>query len=486
MKPKFNRQPSERLLLAALLLIGLLLRIAVTAFSYENLLTDPDAYLTLAQGIAAGHGFAVPGSEVPTAFRPPLYPLLISWCAQPSQRFLLAAFQIAISLATLPVVWLCAKQLGLGKFARLAAVACLAIDPLLLRYVPFPMTETTCALLVACLLLCMTSPAKPTARRSFVTGVVFGLCVLSRPTFWAFGAFYAGYAFAVFAASSSRGWEIPWKRLIAGLAGIVLCVSPWAIRNAQVLGKPIVMTTHGGYTLLLGNNEAFYREVVRQPFGTIWDGSKGPGQSAWMDSVEAERHLAGISGEVEADRWMSAKAWDTILLDPVTFQKACLLKFCWFWNIAPHAAAAPSLSAIVRYAVGIYYVGLWLCLLGGMFRLVERWSYGEPGLSQNLSSKAIGPSGGDADISGSHDNFAPHPLPLSPEYRGEGRPHSLSQWRAPVLLVLAMTCAHLLYWSDARMRAPIMPAVALIAVAAFAGPSKSGTATPAEQSIGTY
>ena len=45
-------------------------------------------------------------------------------------------------------------------------------------------------------------------------------------------------------------------------------------------------------------------------------------------------------------------------------------------------------------------------------------------------------------------------------------------WRWPRLaapaVVLALTCVHLFYWTDLRMRAPAVPAVALIAVSALA------------------
>ena len=40
--------------------------------------------------------------------------------------------------------------------------------------------------------------------------------------------------------------------------GVLLVLSPWAIRNQLQFGRPIVTTTHGGYTLLLANNPEFY------------------------------------------------------------------------------------------------------------------------------------------------------------------------------------------------------------------------------------
>ena len=55
-----------------------------------------------------------------------------------------------------------------------------------------------------------------------------------------------------------------------GLLAAVCGLAPWAIRNQIVVGRPIVSTTHGGYTLLLGNNPSFYDHLRTAPRGTVW------------------------------------------------------------------------------------------------------------------------------------------------------------------------------------------------------------------------
>jgi len=287
------------------------------------------------------------------------------------------------------------------------------------------MTETLCAFLIA-LLLWKLSGGSRTGTSSFLTGFLFGICLLSRPTFWAFGILAA--VAAIWIQWSTRPDNLPeslsqqrgsvFRNWLACGLGIAICVLPWGIRNWSLLGTPVFMTTHGGYTLLLGNNTAFYEEVVRQPFGTIWDGTHGPGQAVWNAQIEEQMASAGIHGEIERDRWLSTLARDTIRRHPVTFLQACWLKFCWFWNIAPHSAAAHTLPATVRLAVTTYYCGLWLLLLMGMG------------------------------------------CALLKQFRQE---QHARLWLSPVLLIIAMTGAHLFYWSDGRMRAPVMPAVALLA-----------------------
>ena len=50
----------------------------------------------------------------------------------------------------------------------------------------------------------------------------------------------------------------------------------------------------------------FYEEVVRQPFGTVWDDSRNPSQKDWAGGINEEMDRLGVTGEVERDRWRSA------------------------------------------------------------------------------------------------------------------------------------------------------------------------------------
>jgi len=111
--------------------MAFLLRVAVFSRFWSDLDTDPDIYVALARGLWEGRGYAVPGTEQPTAFRPPLYPLLLAPVSGPDQQWGRALLQLLLSLATLPLVWLTGKRLGLSPVGRLLAVGCLSVDPLL-------------------------------------------------------------------------------------------------------------------------------------------------------------------------------------------------------------------------------------------------------------------------------------------------------------------------------------------------------------------
>src|SRR5690606_16206458 len=52
---------------------------------------------------------------------------------------------------------------------------------------------------------------------------------------------------------------------------MVLAVGGWTWRNKSAMGKPIWATTHGGYTLLLGNNPSFYEYLAEAKVGEKWE-----------------------------------------------------------------------------------------------------------------------------------------------------------------------------------------------------------------------
>lgn len=431
-----HRRPSEFLLPAVLLILCLLPRLAVLGRSWDDLSDDRDAYLGIAQGIAAGRGYCTPGTETPTAFRPPLYPLLLAPWAGDEDKLPRAFLHLLLAGGTAVLLWRTAGQLGLGRMSRAAATLFFAVDPLLVRYVALPMTETLCAFLSALLLFQLTRPRPATVRSSFLSGLTFGACVLARPTYWVFGLLYGTLCFvrgrflnhdSSLRTDRSEMRSDESRRTAAVLAGLAIVIAPWVLRNWLVLGSPIVMTTHGGYTLLLGNNAAFYGEVIHQPWGTIWDGSRGPGQGAWVEDVNRQMDSLGLKTEIERNRWMGNLAKQTIREQPLTFLRACGWRLVRFWYLVPLGPEAERLPVWLLWGTGLYYSLLWLLMVIGSGRIA--WGH--------FRGAAGGPDAG-AGV------FA---------------------WVPLLVLIVAFLLVHAVYWSDARMRAPVMPAVVLLAAA---------------------
>lgn len=384
------------------------------AVHWNELGDDRDAYLGIARAVASGCGLCAPGGQQPTAFRPPLYPLLLAPVSDPAQQWGIVALHLTLACGTLYFLWKTGIQLKLGQFGTAVACTFYTIDPLLLRYFSLPMTETLCAFMGAWLLYRLSAPRQD-ARHAFFTGIVFGLAGLSRPTFWAFAFLWGTYLAWTCWQSERRSEKLKYAGWLT--IGALLLLLSWGGRNWATLGHPVLMTTHGGYTVLLGNNESFYQEVVQQPWGTLWDGSHGLGQQGWVRKLQSEIDAAGLEGEVETDKWLSQRARGIIQANPELFARAVLLRFLRFWNVVPIGPGTNSLPPFVVFGVGAYYAILWTLVSLGLMKSV--WTR--------------------------------HWKPLVPA----------------ILLMIAFNLVHLVYWSNARMRAPVMPAVVLLAAVPF-------------------
>jgi 4-amino-4-deoxy-L-arabinose transferase-like glycosyltransferase len=410
----------------ALLFLTAALRIAACRAWSADLNRDPDAYRGLAERLLDGQGFVAPDGR-PTAYRPPLYPLLLA-AVLPAGQWGIAALQIVLGTATVAIVVAIGRRLGLGRFALLAGLL-IALDPLLLRYTPQVMTEVTCTFLAAIVLWAsavvltkgQTSASSHTAVRrwAFALGVAFGLAVLSRPTFWAFGILAACGMLLLWLRSEVALRDVL-KFAACAVLGTTLLIAPWVMRNAFVIGAPIVTTTHGGYTLLLANNPVFWQEVVMSDSRDAWGGGS---LDAWQHSLELEMSADGISqsDEIERDRWMRHKAFDNIRRHPQLFLRSVVFRITRFWAIAP---ASPT-SAMIRWSIGMFYAVTQALAFLGLFR---------------LAAEAV-------------------------RFR-----RSNASWLPLLALVVSFTAVHAVYWCDGRMRAPCLPAVALLVAKCCSGP----------------
>ncbi len=409
-----------------LLGLAVLLRLGVIVSRPSQLTIDRDLYLGIAEGIRAGHGYSTPGSLPPaaTAFRSPLYPMLLVLTG--GSPVGIAGLHVLLAVCMVLATGKAARKLveDAGRSVSLAsqflAGGIVAFDPLLLLYSSQPMTETLCSCLTAVLLCWLSGSQKRTNQMAIVEGVIWGLCLLARPTYAvAFGLSLLGRGILVSEVSKDplpipprqQGWHAWFPRWRVGIVMLVVTlgvVSPWAIRNWMVFGKPIVTTTHGGYTLWLANNPIYYSEVIEGD-DAVWDG-KSLGQ--WQAETDAEMDRLHIQGEVARDRWLSTHAQRFIRDNPWRFVRACLHRAEIFWSIFPGRSADAGVPLPMLWVMAGGYAALWVggIVALGRLRSRERWASAWPALS----------------------------------------------------LILGFFVVHLVYWTDVRMRAPIMPAVAVL------------------------
>jgi 4-amino-4-deoxy-L-arabinose transferase-like glycosyltransferase len=433
------------------LFFALVIRGGFLLATSDALKTDTDDYRRLAENLVRHGTFGL--DHVPTAYRPPLYPLLLAGCVALGDysRVTIGLLHVLLGVATVLLVWRLGATAGsilgatagsrFGATAGLSSSAVLAalliaLDPILLAQSALVMTETLATFLTTAGLAALVwTTRRPTAFRAMLAGVTLGLGVLCRPTLllWALAvAVVLGWGATAGLPSSAAGTVGQSNRgtrramTLAFLLGVLMVLSPWAVRNQLQFGRPIVTTTHGGYTMLLANNPEFYEWLGAGPWGSVWRADRF--DAAWNERKPRD--------ELQADRLAYREAWQAIRQSPGTFCYACLVRLGRFCSPLPHQVVADEtpVRRLSRYLVALWYVAVFSLAAIGVSRRGERRE--ERGESADSPTRYL--------------------------------------FLFALLLLASLLAAHAVYWTDMRMRGPVMPVVAL---AAAMGASKLLRAT---------
>ncbi|MCU0711222.1 MAG: glycosyltransferase family 39 protein [Pirellula sp.] len=391
------------------------------ALSSDAFVADPDGYRQLAIELNSTGVFGA--NSQPTAFRPPLYPWILSFGVTGSQTLdetYLKWLHSLLGALTCFFVYRLASQISSWQskqtIAPIIAATLVALDPILVRQSQLIMTETLATLLAAITLYCMGKALlKPTPLLFLIVGIGIGLSVLCRPTAIVWGGLFMAAFFASQLLAKSKTENTLRQVIGNSLAfslGVGLFVLPWGTRNYLELKSWILTTTHGGYTLLLANNESLYDHFEKTP-SRNWDDTSF--QSEWA---------ARISGlhELDQDRLANSMAKETIQRRPLLFLKSCVIRFGWLWAPWPNQS-----SWLASAVIGAWYTTLYMAAIAG------------GSLAWRRSSGILS-----------------HPILLP-----------------AACLVLSLSLVHAVYWSNLRMRAVAMPALCVLASIPFSTKSDS-------------
>ncbi|MBM3124660.1 MAG: hypothetical protein FJZ87_06250 [Chloroflexi bacterium] len=190
-----------------------------------------------------------PTIGVSTSFRAPLYPLFLSvvyfFSGLGTTRFLWARIvQAALLGAPLaPLTYKVAPLLFAGSEKRSRAAAyVVAFYPLLLLYPLGLGTENLFfLLLLAFVYVILSSLPHPNFVNMLLAGILLGLTSLTRSVILLFAGCIIFYLL----------FEIRWRSLPL-VAGFMLVITPWVVRNSILHGHPVGIETSMGYNLYLG------------------------------------------------------------------------------------------------------------------------------------------------------------------------------------------------------------------------------------------
>ena len=416
-------------------LLAVLIRGAVGWLRMEQLDADVDAYGALAETLASRGVFGLvspTGEVVASAYRPPLYPVVLSLVAIDSSVNQLAVVILHAFLGGLTALcsylavlaWLGKSN---GQLAGIVAAIVVIVDPILVRQSTLLMTETLATAIASVVIWWWM--AHVSNRFSIVSAIVLGgllaLGFLCRPTFvvWAFLL-----VIGLLLANTPGGVTRRRRVIVAGSTAIcvALVIGAWTYRNLTVLGDPIWATTHGGYTLLLGNNPHFYRHLRQEGPFRRWDPNDFLNAYAhrfegdpstrsfwfhdWGGAAPRQPEMSSEFSEADDDKLTYDAAAATIQRNPGLFVTSCLVRVYRLWTPIPYAVEQRAWWQ--RLAVGTYYTLFYAVALLGLAKTGSRL-------------------------------------------------RSSIWWPIPAL-VLTLTLVHAAYWSNMRMRAPAIPAIAIL------------------------
>jgi len=449
--PSKHLRPLDRLpLVLVFAFLVIFVRGVVLFLVPGSLQEDTDLYRQLAENLVREGRFALGGN--PTAFRPPVYPILLVPCVAtgPYTRWAIAALHVVLGAGTVLLTGLLANRIG-GLQAGLIAGLLVAADPLLVWQSTQIMSETAAVLFVVVTLFCgfQASKSKNLAW-TFLTGTAAGITALTRANLLPWSLLVPGLLGFVrqlgetspFTRAKKReqtthhseqtkgsfqslprlsGSKVRFREVIKtsliGYVGLGSVLFPWVLRNRLVLGHWIFGTTHGGITFYLANNDYFYDHLREHKPLRAWKSEAFI--TGWQQAVEQHPGL----DEAQQDRLAYRLAGETIARRPKEFWESCLWRVLWLWTPFPPAELSEALTGgvLAVWAVGGFYILQYGCAIWGIgIALRKRINSGEaPQILWFLLSGAA--------------------------------------------LALVLTAVHAFYWSNMRMRAPAVPVFACFA-----------------------
>jgi hypothetical protein len=358
--------------LVAILLLGLGLRVG-EAWDGRPPVYDAAAYAAIAANLDKGNGFTVgPQATQPSSNYSPGLPLLVAGAYEVTggvhERFARVVLAIVGTLSVL-FAYLLGRRLGRlvnrplsgevdspNVAPALVGAAAVAIYPALLEYQGMLMGEPLAAtLLSGAVLAILWARDGSSVWRWLLPGLLLGALALVRPEYLAIAVLLAPVVLLQpscrFVAPyrtkdqlGGRAWV--WGRGLAAaavlLAGVVLIVGPWTIRNAVALDRFVPISTGSGQVLFAGtylpsdgDPERVGGEVVAHHPELF---APDAAQHLRLEQILA-RLAAHRYPDLETDRALSKmgkeQLWDDISEEPLEYAGFVATKVWRIWSHGP-------------------------------------------------------------------------------------------------------------------------------------------------------
>ncbi|HEV2845102.1 MAG TPA: glycosyltransferase family 39 protein, partial [Thermoanaerobaculia bacterium] len=219
-----------------------------------RLTSDGLAYYDLAGRLAQGLSFQTPKGE--WAGWPPGYPflLLVGFKLLGIGLHAVIVANLLLFAGSVLAVYTLARRFGEGT-ARLATLF-LALWPNLVMQGGVASKESVIVFLLPVIFLLYLGAGERHRRSpwqargmTLAAGLVLGYATLTQPGLQLLGTAFLGYEILRRTPILETG-----VRFALVLAGMVVVILPWTLRNQRVLGEPVLISTNGGSVFYRANN----------------------------------------------------------------------------------------------------------------------------------------------------------------------------------------------------------------------------------------
>ena len=262
--------------LAAIAAVAVLVRVIyiVAIYPSSNLSGDALEFHFLARLLADGYGYVQPGPltelvvgnagnelvvrpdgpRVPTAEKPPLYPLVLSLGSviDETSYTLQRLISAVLGAGSVILAGLIARRIASPRVGLIAAALAAVYPPLVLIDGSLHSESLYVLLVAAALLAALRTIDHPTWQRAAALGALIGLAALTRGE---------GVLLLALLAAPVIVWSARpafWRPLLATLAAAALVLVPWVARNWITFDRPAAISTNEGGLLFGANCDAAY------------------------------------------------------------------------------------------------------------------------------------------------------------------------------------------------------------------------------------
>jgi 4-amino-4-deoxy-L-arabinose transferase-like glycosyltransferase len=285
-------------LLALIAVLGLGARAYVVANPVANPADDSHAYFALSKALYEEGSFGGPEFRDSSDWSPgaPLLYAASYYATGGAREGTARIVEALLGIAAILVVFLLGRRLGeaagrrgrgIGSATGLLAAFAVAVYPPFIHSTGELMSEPPAILTQpAAVLAFLWASEREHLRAWLLPGLLFGLTAMFRPEY-----LFVGAAFVVLAAirvGSTRGWRLGLGGAALLTAALLLPIVPWTIRNVDVLGRVVPISTGSGKALYVGTYLPADGEYQRVKAILVerYEGRRLDPHSAALDAVD--------------------------------------------------------------------------------------------------------------------------------------------------------------------------------------------------------